>query len=84
MKQSVERQYAICRGIVADIIREGIDDGDIRDSSPADLASLLQGMIDAMLGQWLVDDGLASLAEKAEWLADFFARAAAPDPERAE
>jgi TetR/AcrR family fatty acid metabolism transcriptional regulator len=83
-KQSVDRQYAACLGILAGIIGEGIDAGELRDASPGDLACLLQGMIHSMMDRWLADDGLESLTAKAEWLADFFARAAASDPKRAE
>lgn len=84
LKQSLDRQYNTCMGIVTDIIRQGIDDGDIRSAAPADLACLLQGMINSMLDQWLIDDSLPSLTEKADWLANFFTRAAFSDKKRIE
>ena len=79
LKQSLDRKHDIFIGIMTEVIRQGIDAGDIRTAEPADLANLLQGMLSSMLGQWLTDEDPPLLTEKTDWLVDFFLRAAASD-----
>ncbi len=75
----VDRQYDAFFDLITGIIRQGIDDGDLRDAPPADLACVLIGMVNSVVGKWLMDPGAQSLTAKADWLVQFFSRAAAAD-----
>lgn len=77
--EGVDRRYAAYLEMITDIIKQGIDEGELRAAPPADLAHVLIGMVNSVVGMWVVDDGQEPLTSKADWLVDFFSRAAAAD-----
>ena len=77
--ESVDRQHAAYLEMITTIIKQGIDEGELRAAAPADLARVLVGMVNSVVGRWVIDDCQESLTAKADWLIDFFSRAAAAD-----
>ncbi len=77
--EGVDRQYSAYLEMITTIIKQGIDEGDFRAAPPADLAHVFAGMLNSMIGKWVIDDGQEALTAKADWLVDFFSRAAAED-----
>jgi AcrR family transcriptional regulator len=75
----VDRQHSAYLEIISAIIKQGIDDGDLRAAPCADLAQAFVGMLHSVVGKWVVGDDQESLTAKADWLLDFFFRAAAAD-----
>ena len=75
----VDRQYSAYLEMITAIIKQGIDEGDLRAAPPADLAHVFAGMLNSMIGKCVIDDGQEALTAKADWLVAFFSRAAAAD-----
>jgi hypothetical protein len=65
--------------MVADILKRGIEEGELRAGPPADLAHALIGMLNSVVLRWVAEDDLEAVDPKAGWLVELFLRAAGAD-----
>lgn len=81
LEQGVQQKIEGTRGLVnllAQTVRQGIDDGVIRtDVDPRDAALTFMGLQNGLLTLWLLDRHLFHLKERAEALADLFIQSVA-------
>jgi AcrR family transcriptional regulator len=77
--EAVSRKYEAYIEMVADILKRGIEEGELRAGPPADLAHALIGMLNSVVLRWVAEDDLEAVDPKAGWLVELFLRAAGAD-----
>lgn len=71
-RQDMRERYAKYMDMVEGVMREGIEEGALRDLPPRLLALALTGMIHFVTAQWVLSGGKGSLVEKAPFVSRLF------------
>lgn len=72
LKKRILPKYKEALSLTSQLIKTGIDSGEIRNFDPLTVANCLSGLINAMIGRWILEGGKGSLKKYSDIILSIF------------